>query len=234
MPHFPSLSFFLKQRPPCPVVSARPAALPLKGPCRERGGLLSRPGRLAAWLLVWASLTLAGCAVKPVMGPEDALAPETHAPALRGVLRHGDWIVARTIRTGGNLVASVTQKPFSHAALYDAEYDSVIEATANGVHRSSLEDLVGRSQRMLVIRPLWADETSRRVAVERARVLLGKSYDFTGLVGLGTRERYYCTELCIESYRPFMGREKPDNPIPRIIQPGDMYFWGTIVHDTGP
>lgn len=190
--------------------------------------------RSVVCLLLWASLALAGCAVKPVMGPEDALAPEQHAPALRGVLRHGDWIVTRSIRTGGNLVASLTQKPFSHAAIYDADDGSVIEATATGVHRSSLDDLVRRSQRMLIIRPLWADEGSSRVAVERAEKLIGKSYDFTGLVGLGTRNRYYCTELCIESYRPFIDREKPDNPIPRIIQPGDMYFWGTIVHDTGP
>lgn len=234
MPHLPSLSFFLTRRPPCSAVSARPAAVSCKGPGRARGGLLSRLGGLGACLCLWISLALAGCAVKPVMGPEDALAPEQHVPALRGVLRHGDWIVTRSIRTGGNLVASLTQKPFSHAAIYDADDGSVIEATATGVHRAALDDLVRRSQRMLVIRPLWADETSSRVAVERAGKLIGKSYDFTGLVGLGTRERYYCTELCIESYRPFISGEKPDNPIPRIIQPGDMYFWGTIVHDTGP
>lgn len=234
MPHFPSFFFSLKHRPPCPVVSARPAALLRKGACRERGGLPSLPGRLAVCLCLWTCLALAGCAVKPVMGPEDALAPEQHAPVLRGVLRHGDWIVTRSIRTSGNLVASLTQKPFSHAAIYDADDGSVIEATATGVHRSALDDLVRKSQRMLVIRPLWADEAGSRLAVERARKLIGKSYDFTGLVGLGTRERYYCTELCIESYRPFISREKPDNPIPRIIQPGDMYFWGTIMHDTGP
>lgn len=196
--------------------------------------MIANVGRLAVCLLLWTSLALAGCAVKPVMGPEDALAPERHAPILRGALRHGDWLVMRTLRPMGNVVASVTRKPFSHAAIYDAEYDSLIEATAVGVHRASLEDAVARSQRILIIRPLWADEHTARLAVERARSLLGKPYDFAGLVGLDARNRYYCTELCIESYRPFINREKPDNPIPRIIQPGDMYFWGTIMHDTGP
>ena len=190
--------------------------------------------RFAVLVLLWASLLLAGCAVKPLMGPESTLAPETHAPILRGKLRHGDWIVMRTVRIVGNMVATVTQKPFSHAAIYDAEHDSAIEATAYGVQRASLEDLLRKSQRVLVIRPLWADETTSRLAVERARNLLGTSYDYTGLVGLGARDRYYCTELCLEAYRPFISRKEPNNPIPRIIQPGDMYFWGTIVHDTGP
>ena len=190
--------------------------------------------RLAVLVLLWASLLLAGCAVKPIMGSKHTLAPERYVPILRSTLRHGDWIVMRTVRIVGNMVATVTQKPFSHAALYDAEHDSAIEATAYGVHRASLEDLLRKSQRVLVIRPLWASEANSRIAVERARGLLGKSYDYTGLVGLGARDRYYCTELCLEGYRPFISKKEPDNPLPRIIQPGEMYFWGTIVYDTGP
>ena len=131
--------------------------------------------RFVACLLLWASLALAGCAVKPIMGQKHTLAPEEHAAALRGTLRHGDWIVMRTVRMLGNMVATVTQKPFSHAAIYDAEYDSAIEAVAHGVHRSSLEDLVRKSQRILIIRPLWANEHNSRIAVERVRSRLPES-----------------------------------------------------------
>lgn len=194
---------------------------------------LSR-SHFAVLVLLWASLALSGCAVKPLMGQKHTLAPEKYAPILRDTLRHGDWIVMRTVRIVGNMVATVTQKPFSHAALYDAEYDSAIEATVHGVHRSSLEDLLRKSQRILVIRPFWASEANSRVAVERARELLGKSYDYTGLMGLGSRDRYYCTELCMEAYQPFIRKNEPDNPLPRIIQPGHMYYWGTIIYDTGP
>jgi hypothetical protein len=45
-------------------------------------------------------------------------------------------------------------------------------------------------------------------------------------------DRYYCTELAIAAYRPFI-KETPDNPIPHTIMPGQMYHWGQIIFDTG-
>ncbi|CAK7035207.1 MAG: hypothetical protein DELT_00533 [Desulfovibrio sp.] len=180
-------------------------------------------------------LALAGCAVKPVIPPSDTLIPEQYASELAAVLRHGDWLITRGIHGTDNIVASVTRKPLSHASLYDAEFGGVIEADASGIHRTSLADLLAKSQRVLVIRPIWStSEASARIAVERAREWLGKGYNFTGLVGLDTPDRYYCTQVCLEAYRPFITAEGPDNPIPKIIQPGNMYFWGAILYDSGP
>ena len=178
-------------------------------------------------------LVFAGCAVKPIMPPSAALDPAEHAEALRGILKHGDWLVTRGIHGADNFVATVTRMPLSHASLYDKDHDGVIEADGSGVHRTTLEDLVAKSQRILIIRPMWATEGSAPVAVNRARDWIGKGYNFTGLVGIGTPDRYYCSQLCIEAYRPFIA-DSPDNPIPNIIPPGHMYFWGRILHDSGP
>lgn len=179
-------------------------------------------------------VVFSGCAVKPVIPPSDALVPEEYAGDLREVLRHGDWLVTRGVHGMDNFVASVTRMPLSHASLYDAEYGGVIEADGAGVHRTSLADLVAKSQRVLVIRPMWSTVGNAPIAVERARGWIGKGYNVTGLVGLDTPDRYYCTQVCIEAYRPFMSAEAPGNPIPQVILPGTMYFWGRILYDSGP
>lgn len=190
--------------------------------------------RTATLLLCLLLCCTAGCAVKPVIPPSAALDPQPYAMEVRAVLRHGDWLITRGVHATDNVVASVTRMPFSHASIYDAERDEVIEADGSGIHTTPFADLLAKSQRVLVIRPMWSTEGSAPVAVERARALLGKGYNFTGLVGVDSPDRYYCTQVCMEAYRPFMTAEKPDNPIPKIIAPGNMYFWGRILYDSGP
>lgn len=193
--------------------------------------LRSPIARAAALCLVLG--VLAGCAVKPIIPPSATLSPQEYAAVLRGVLRHGDWLVTRGVHGPDNLVASVTRMPLSHASIYDAEQDVIIEAEGVGIHTTPLVDLVAKSQRVLVIRPMWSTEGSAPEAVERARSWIGQGYNFTGLAGVNSPDRYYCTQVCIEAYRPFITAE-PDNPIPRIIPPGNMYFWGRILYDSGP
>ena len=178
-------------------------------------------------------LFAASCAVKPIIPPSDTLDPQNHADILKNVLQHGDWLVTRGVHGADNFVATVTRMPFSHASIYDAEHDGVIEAEGVGVHRTPLEEFITKSQRILVIRPMWATGENMHGAVQRARNWIGKGYNFTGLAGLGTPDRYYCSQLCIEAYRPFI-TENPDNPIPLIVPPGNMYFWGRILYDSGP
>lgn len=171
--------------------------------------------------------------MKPVIDPAATITHDRGIAAVRAVLAHGDWIVTRGVHVTDNLVAMATNTPLSHAAIYDAANDTIIESEARGVHATPLLEFLAKSHRVLVMRPMWATDETREPAVARARDLIGSGYNYTGLVGLGLPGRYYCTELAVAAYEPFM-ENAPDNPIPRVIKPGQMYHWGRIVYDSGP
>lgn len=91
---------------------------------RLRATMMASP-----WLL---SLLLAGCAVHSI---ERFSASDTEADrqarvvaAVRELGRDGDWVVIRGYHASDNLVSSLTNMPFSHAAVLDADRDEVIEA----------------------------------------------------------------------------------------------------------
>jgi uncharacterized protein YycO len=174
----------------------------------------------------------AGCAVKPVVSPDAALKPEETTALVRSHLRTGDWLVARGVHAADDFISTMTNMPFSHAAIYDAATDEVVEAEGQGVHATSLSDFLAKSSRVWVIRPMWSTVDNAPEAVQRARALIGKGYNFTGLIGIDAPERYYCTQLAIEAYKPFI--TEGGNPIPQVISPGRMHHWGRILFDTGP
>ena len=177
---------------------------------------------------------MAGCAVNQVAAPDLTIKNQAQIDTIRSHLTHGDWLVARGIHMPDNLVATVTNMPLSHAAIYDAIRDEVIESDSQGVHTTSLNDFLKKSQRVLIIAPMWANEQTRSAAVERARGWLGKGYNYTGLVGLDFPDRFYCTQLAIDAYKPAIESQAGDNPLPKVIMPGQMYHWGRVIFDTGP
>ena len=84
--------------------------------------------------------------------------------------------------------------------------------------------------RLLLVRPVWADATSSIAALEKARRLVGRPYDFLGLIGVDVPDRYYCSELTLEIYRPFV---RPGDVIPRPVEPGQLTYWGRVLYDSG-
>src|SRR6266581_3237136 len=167
------------------------------------------------------------CATNIVQRPpaEELRGAQTAAmlERVKALGRSGDWLVIRGYHNTDNLVAAATRSPFSHAAVLDLGRDEVIEAEAQGVHASKLADFVHRAHRVLLIRPAWADAETGPAALEKARLLVGKKFDFLGTVGVDDPDRYYCTELAIAVYRPFM-RDKVAFPL--VIEPGHLYYWG--------
>lgn len=182
-------------------------------------------------LLVLLLVFLSRCAVKTMVDPADTLKDDSSLDSVRAVLRHGDWIVTRGVHGTDNFVATVTNTALSHAAIYDANHDEVIEAEGKGIHTTPLSEFLAKSKRVQVLRPIWASEEKSAQAVERARGFIGKGYNFTGLMGLNTPNRYYCSQLVVLVYEPF---EKPENPLPAVIKPGQLYHWGRILYDSGP
>lgn len=144
--------------------------------------------------------------------------------------RDGDWLVVRGYKPTDDLVAGLVSAPVSHVGVLDIERRQVIEADATGVHATALEKFVDSSHRLLLIRPIWSDPGRER-ALEKARGLVGRPYDFLGLVGIDVPERYYCSELAIRVYGEF---QRKYHEIPRVIEPANLYLWGTILYDSRP
>ena len=181
-----------------------------------------------------ALVLVCGCATpRVVVPPSDELKSARYSEALaeiRRVGRNGDWIVIRGYHATDNLVAVATNTPWTHAAVLDLGKGEVIEAEAQGVHGSPLEQLVGRAHRLLLVRPSWANDSTSTEAVVRARSLVGKGYDFLGLAGIDDPERYYCSELAIAVYRPYIPKNER---IPRPVAPSQLHYWGRILYDSG-
>ena len=175
-----------------------------------------------------------GCTA-PLLVRPPADRQEREALALREVTRlgqPGDWLVMRGYHATDNLVSAVTAEPFSHVAVLDAERGLVIEAEGRGLHTAPLANFLHRAHRVILMRPLWATTPERQqAAVDKARSLVGRPYDFTGLVGLNVADRYYCSELAVAAYAPHASRK---DRLPLVIPPGDMHHWATILWDSGP
>lgn len=180
------------------------------------------------------SLLLGGCA-SPIVVHPPARRVEREALALKEVLRlgqPGDWLVIRGYHTTDHLVSALTNAPFSHVAVLDPEMGQVIEAEGRGLHTTSLPDFMRKAHRLMLLRPQWATTGDRqRAAVAQARSLVGRPYDFTGLVGLNVPDRYYCSELAVAVYAPHAARK---DRLPLVLPPGDMHVWATILWDSGP
>jgi len=195
----------------------------------------SQPSILAGLLtLLLPAFSGLGCTAPMVVHPP-ADRQERELRALREISRlaqPGDWLVMRGYHATDNLVSAVTDAPFSHVAVLDPERGQVIEAEGRGLHTAPLADFLHRSYRVLLMRPLWATTSERqRAAVARARSLVGRPYDFTGLVGLNVPDSYYCSELAVAVYAPHPSRK---DHLPLVIPPGELHSWATILWDSGP
>ena len=187
------------------------------------------------WIPALLLLLISSCVAEPRVHPP--------GPELRGaqtgeflatiheLARDGDWLVSRGYHRTDDMVVAFTNIPLSHAAVYDATRDSVIEVDSSGVHSTRLEKFLRKSHRVILIRPRWWSEERGRVAVERARALLKKRYDFAGAIGLNDPKRFYCSELAFHVYKKW---QTPDDHIPRVIEPGQMYLWGRVLWDSLP
>lgn len=193
-------------------------------------------GQLSAAGTVALALALGGCAATRAV--ETPPPPEARAVGdaqtlerVRALGRDGDWLVIRGYHLSDNFVATITNNPFSHAAVLDLERDRVIEAEAKGIHATPLAEFIAKSHRLLLIRPVWSTAASAPAALARARALVGRPYNFIGLVGVDVPESYYCSELALEVYRPFL---RAEDVVPRPIEPGKLHFWGRVLYDSGP
>lgn len=203
------------------------------GPEAPLLGQLSAAARIGTASI---AIALAGCAATRVVETTPSAEARASADAetlarVRDSGRDGDWLVIRGYHLSDHFVATVTNNPFSHAAVLDLANDRVIEAEAKGIHVTALGQFVAKSHRLLLIRPMWSTAASGAAALARARALVGRQYDFLGLIGVDVPDRYYCSELTLEVYRPFIPAA---DVVPRPIEPGKLHYWGRVLYDSGP
>jgi hypothetical protein len=171
----------------------------------------------AASLYLWNRNTVPGV----VFAPEEPLRTQQTDAWLD--------VVQRGYHEADHLVATATNQPFSHVAVLDMERGEVIEAIGAGIQTLGLRERLHTSHHVMVMRPRWWREERASAAIAAARAQVGGSYDFLGTVGLGAKDRFYCSELAVHIYRPyFQGDEK----LPGVLEPGHMYLWGEIVYDS--
>lgn len=102
---------------------------------------------------------------------------------------------------------------------------------AGGCATRFAETRTPESHRLMLVRPMWADERSREAAIAKARAVVGRPYDFLGLVGLDVPDRFYSSGLAVEIYRPLIGER---DLVPHPVVPGQLHYWGQVLFDSGP
>jgi hypothetical protein len=186
-------------------------------------------------LILLCLMFLVSCVRSLTVSPPDtATAGRQDAEFLESIVKlgkNGDWLIIRGYHPQDDLIVAMTGTPLSHAGILDMEKKLVIEALAGGVTVTGLDSFIHKSHRIILIRPKWAAGTNGDAAIAQARKLVGRGYDFLGLVGIDSKKRFYCTELAMYIYRE---HQKNDRDIPKIIQPAQMYLWGTILYDSRP
>lgn len=146
-------------------------------------------------------------------------------------IKTGDWLVIRGYHGSDNFVAGVTGIPISHVGVYDADSMLVIEAEGEGVHATALKKFIDKSDRIIVIRPRWLDDSNGKKVIQNAYNLVGKDYDYLGTLGFNFPNKYYCSELAVNIYKEW---HNPKLEFPAVIKPGELYLYGKILYDSLP
>lgn len=115
--------------------------------------------------------------------------------------------------TDYNLLNLLIPGRWDHAMLYSG-YDTIIEATAEGVHEKSLQLALSHCDSICLLKPLFASKDLMDKAVGVARTQLGKEYDYNFEYQLDGDEKLYCSELAWYVYdhacRPLVAPFQPD------------------------
>jgi protein tyrosine phosphatase (PTP) superfamily phosphohydrolase (DUF442 family) len=192
------------------------------------------PKRLVLGLCLLAPLSvraeMPGVPVRKPAGPAAEAETDAWVKTVREKADNGGWLVVRGTRVGDQTVAALTRATLSHAVVLDKQKEEIIEAVGSGVRVMPLRALLAQAHRVQIVRPPGWTPAAGQAAVARARSHVGQKYDWLGLVAAQRDDRFYCTELCVDSYQ---GREAGWK-LGAVIFPADIATVGTLVFDSGP
>jgi len=194
--------------------------------------------RLGSLLVVAALAQSIGCAHEPaslvVARPEDHVADQAvtkmWSKEIHGVARDGDWLLTRSYYVVSDVITAATiGEDLSHASIYDAKHDTVIESIGSGVREIPLEELVERNHYVIVVRPTGMSAADEGEALARARSKVGAAYDIGGMFGIDTPEKFYCSELVYWASQT----EARSGRHERVITPSDLMKYGEVIYWSG-
>jgi len=142
----------------------------------------------------------------------------------------GDWLVIRGYKQIDDQVSALTGGVLSHAGILDKDRWLVIESEKEGVHTTPIDLFLDKAHRLILVRPKWAKGKAGWEALLKARSLVGKPYNFSGIFGVKLTDSYYCSELAVEIYRTHFGKK---DLIPAVVTPVNLLEWGKILYDSG-
>lgn len=116
----------------------------------------------------------------------------SHYLIIKNLLRPGDIILTKT----NGYLSNIFIGKWTHAGMYSG-YDSVIEATTErGVQEKHLIDFLLTKDRIKVIRPVGVSGQHITLAIRRAKLHIGKPYDFKFQPNVNA---FYCSELLLHA-----------------------------------
>jgi uncharacterized protein YycO len=192
---------------------------------------------LLACLVVSAAAT--GCAptqMKSVMvhRPDDKVADaavsEMWAQEIKNVARDGDWFLSRSYSGMGDVIAVATRgEDLSHASIYDASREMVVESIETGVREVPLLTFLKRNHYVIVVRPSNMTKADGVHAVARAKTKLGLPFDLRGVFGFDNPDAWYCSELVYWASQT----EARSGISETVVTPADLMKYGEVIYWSG-
>lgn len=193
--------------------------------------------RLVLLAALVATTSVAGCSEphsvmvkRPESPAVDTAVTAMWSHEIHKVAKDGDWILTRSYFMVADMISLATPgEDLSHASIYDAKRDTVIEAVGDGVREIPLSQLVQRNHYVIVVHPSGMTDAQRTRSVERARSRLGTPFDTRGMLGLDDPDKVYCSELVWWAAQG----ELRTGDHHRVITPGDLMDYGEVVYWSG-
>ncbi len=189
-------------------------------------------------LAAFAAAATTGCAHEPkavlVKRPDDTTADaaitKMWSAEIRKVARDGDWILSRSYYIVSDGIVTLTPgEDLSHASIYDAKRDTIIESIGSGVREIPLEQLIGRNHYVIVVRPTGMTAADESEALARARSVVGAPYDIGGMFGLETPGKFYCSELVFWASQT----EARSGRHETVVTPANLMRYGEVIYWSG-
>ena len=167
---------------------------------------------------------------RPADRAADTAVSELWAQEIRRTARDGDWLLSRSYYAVGDAIAVVTTgEDLSHAAIYDAKRDMVIESIGSGVREVSLLGFVQRNHYVIVVRPANMTATEQAHALARAKTKLGLPFDIRGMFGFDNPDAWYCSELVYWASQTAARTGRSET----VVTPADLMKYGEVIYWSG-